>query len=245
MRFPPPDPAARVVLHHVLATASRLGGAGVAVFDLDSTLLDNRPRQRRILQEYGEATGEPRLAASALEHWTSSWLLEEAMRAAGLADHEVAARYDEVMAFWRERFFHPAYCAEDLPVPGARDFVAAIHEAGAQVVYCTARHEEMREATAACLVRHGFPAPGSERAALIMKPGPEIGDDDFKRSAHRALQQLGQVFAAFDNEPTHVNDYLAGFPDAHVVHLATDHSGRGVAVDPRIPQVANFLLPTP
>lgn len=245
MRFPTPDPAGRVVLRHVLDAAARWRGEGVAAFDLDSTLLDNRPRQRRILQEYGEAAGEPRLAASQLAHWTSSWLLEEAMLAAGLAQDEVASRYDEVMEFWRGRFFDPAYCVEDVPTPGARDFVLAIHRAGARVVYCTARHEAMREATAATLRRHGFPAPGANGVELIMKAGPEITDDAFKREAHDALAALGTVFAAFDNEPTHINDYLGRFPDAHVVHLATDHSGRGVVVDPRIPQVADFLLEAP
>ena len=36
------------------------------------------------------------------------------------------------------------------------------------------------------------------------------------------------MIAAFDNEPTHANDYRRKFPEAIVIHLATDHSGRPV-----------------
>ena len=52
------------VLERVLARVRALPGA-VVVFDLDSTLLDNRPRQARILREFGAARGIPALAARA------------------------------------------------------------------------------------------------------------------------------------------------------------------------------------
>jgi len=53
------------------------------------------------------------------------------------------------------------------------------------------------------------------------------------------------VVAVFDNEPTHVNDYRRRFPEATVVHLATDHSGRPVALLEGILSVPDFssILP--
>ncbi len=75
---------------------------------------------------------------------------------------------------------------------------------------------------------------------IILKPTLEMGDDEFKREAHRKLAETGMVIAAFDNEPTHVNDYRRAFPDATIVHLATDHSGRAVALLDGIVTVPHF-----
>ena len=48
------------------------------------------------------------------------------------------------------------------------------------------------------------------------------------------------MIAAFDNEPTHVNDYRRRFPGAVIVHLATDHSGRPVELDPAVISIPHF-----
>jgi hypothetical protein len=69
------------VLDEVLADAARAGRAGVVVFDLDSTLLDNRVRQARILREFGAEKKLAPLLDARASHWTS-WSIEEAMRAA-------------------------------------------------------------------------------------------------------------------------------------------------------------------
>jgi hypothetical protein len=53
---------------------------------------------------------------------------------------------------------------------------------------------------------------------------------------------MGQVIAAFDNEPMHANDYRRNFPEAKVIHLATDHSGRPVELLEGIVSVPNFRL---
>jgi len=73
-----------------------------------------------------------------------------------------------------------------------------------------------------------------------MKADPETPDETFKRGTHRHLAERGRVLAAFDNEPGHVNDYRASFPEATVVLLATGHSGRvdalaqGIVVVPHL-----------
>lgn len=241
MRF---EPRAydRSVLLRVLDAAERLGERGIAVFDLDSTLFDNCPRQVRILREFGEAKGIPELSASSLEHWTSAWLLLDAMVAAGLPRQRAEALLPEFRDYWEPRFFHSEYCLEDSPLPGAVEFVNEVHARGARIIYCTGRPEGMREGTVESLRKNGFPAPGDPRTALWMKAGSHVGDDDYKRDVCAALAAEGQVFALFDNEPTHINGYHQSFPDAHVVHLATDHSGRPVEVNPAIPAVPDFLL---
>ena len=86
-----------------------------------------------------------------------------------------------------------------------------------------------------------MPVPG-KRVTLVMKPTLRESDDAYKVMAHSELQKMGTVIAAFDNEPTHANDYAKKFTDAVVIHLATDHSGRPVELLPRIISVPDLSL---
>jgi len=242
MKFDALRPFDPTVLSRVLEAASRHGERGIVVFDLDSTLFDNRPRQARILREFGEARRIPELASSIPEHWTSSWRVRDAMIAAGLEPDRAEALLADFEAFWRPRFFSSEYCLEDTPLPGAVDFVREVHETGARIVYCTGRNEGMRAGTVRSLQLWGFPAPPAERIQLWMKAAQEIPDDDYKRDIRAALAAAGTVVALFDNEPTHINGYHEGFPEALAVHVATDHSGRPVEVLPTIPAIPDFLF---
>jgi predicted secreted acid phosphatase len=232
------DAAARSVLERVLGEARRAGPKGVLVFDLDSTLLDNRPRQARILREFGAAVGLAALAGARPEHWTS-WDIKEAMAHAGLSADEVERCADRAKAFWRDRFFTSEYCAGDDAIAGAVAYLRQVVGTGVQVAYCTGRHEPMREGSVASFRRLGLPEPG-ERVHLLMKPRFELSDDEWKEMAYARLKALGRVLAAFDNEPTHVNGYRQAFPDAVMVHLATDHSGRPVPLHDGIFSVKDF-----
>ena len=211
----------------------------MAVFDLDSTLLDNRPRQARILREYGARAGLAPLARARPEHLTG-WDLSEALRAAGLSPQEVARHLLPLRRFWSARFFTSEYCREDLPVAGAPGFVAALREAGAVVAYVTGRPARMEAGTLESFRRHGFPAPGGARVHLLLKPEAALGDDEWKSLAAARVARLGPVVAAFDNEPAHVNGYAMAWPTALCVHLDTDHSPRPIAVLARVPSIRDF-----
>ncbi len=236
---------ARTVDRRVLAKALRraevAGRAGVLVFDLDSTLLDNRPRQVAILREFGVAQAVDALAHSEPRHWVS-WDLRDAMRNAGVDDATVERLAEEAKVFWRERFFTSEYCRLDEAVAGARDYLHAVRNTGARIAYCTGRHEAMRDGTVDNLGRLGMPLPDGVTVDLLMKPTFTQDDDDWKIMAYDRLRALGQVLAAFDNEPTHINGYRVAFPDAIMVHLATDHSGRPVTLLDGIVSVEDFRL---
>jgi beta-phosphoglucomutase-like phosphatase (HAD superfamily) len=230
----------------VLAAAiSRVRSAAphaVAVFDLDSTLLDNRPRQARIVQDFGRAANLPVLLGARPEHWRG-WDLEAALLAVGLKPREVRRHASEFRRFWAERFFTSAYCALDVPVPGAPEFVRAVAEAGARVAYVTGRPVWMEDGTLEVLRRFGFVLPDRVGAHLFMKPGDALSDDAWKRVAREAVDGLGRVVLAFDNEPAHVNAYARAWPAALAVHLDTDHSPRPEEVLPAIPSIADFRAP--
>ncbi len=225
------------VLERVLARLQAQPGC-VVVFDLDSTLLDNKPRQARILREFGRAHAIPELAAARPEHWVD-WSIQRAMANTGLSPDEVARWAEPAKQFWRERFFTSEYCRDDEPIAGAREFLDAVAKTGAVIAYCTGRHEAMRAGTVDNFVRLGYPLPGAD-VHLLMKPVFELSDDDWKTEAYARLAALAPVVAVFDNEPTHVNGYRAAFPDATVVHLATDDSGRPVQLLPGVVSIRDF-----
>jgi beta-phosphoglucomutase-like phosphatase (HAD superfamily) len=227
------------ILAEALARAHAAAPRGVVVFDLDSTLLDNKPRQARILRDYGHAAGVPALQAARPEHW-QGWSLERALRNAGLDAAEAARHVRPARRFWAERFFTSAYCRLDVPLAGAPAFVRAIAAAGARIAYVTGRPARMEEGTLAVFRRFGFPLPDPARVHLLMKPRADLGDESWKKLARFEVERLGPVVAAFDNEPAHVNGYAEAWPDALTVHLDTDHSERPVAVLARIPSVASF-----
>jgi hypothetical protein len=225
------------VLTRVLGRVRALPGA-VVVFDLDSTLLDNKPRQARILREFGQEHGIAALADARPEHWVD-WSIQHAMANAGLSADEIARWADAAKQFWRDRFFTSEYCRDDEPIAGAHDYLAAVVATGALVAYCTGRHEPMRGGTVDNFRRLGYPMPGA-RVHLLMKPVFELSDDDWKAEAYARLRQLGPVVGVFDNEPTHVNGYRAAFPDATIVHLATDDSGRPVPLAEGVVSIKDF-----
>src|SRR5690606_38781143 len=99
----PLDDASSADLLSRVLEAARVPGA-LVVFDLDSTLLDNRPRQARILREYGVDHEVPLLADSRAEHW-DGWDPRVAMRATGLAEASVESHHAPFRAYWHERFF--------------------------------------------------------------------------------------------------------------------------------------------
>jgi len=213
----------------------------VAAFDLDSTLLVNRGRQARIVREYGELRGDPRLAACSTAAVTS-WDLRETLRLCGLADPEIGPLVPGLREFWRERFFTTEYCRDDMPVPGAPGYVGAALDAGAEVLYITGRHAGMREGTLESFERARFPLPDGKAVQLWLKPALADDDDRWKEICQARLKELRALACAFDNEPLHVNAYKRSFPDAAVVHLDTDHSRRPVEVLPEIPSILDFVM---
>jgi hypothetical protein len=233
-------PGWRDVLGRVLGEAAQHGPGGIVAFDLDSTLLDNRPRQAALLHRFLRERGGPAaLAGFEARHLRTGFDMRQALGRAGLGPSEVEAFLVEFRPFWRTHFFTSDACLADVPIRGAPEYVRRVAGTGAQVGYVTARPEEMRPGTLATLDGHGFPAPGG-RVKLWMKADAQATDDDFKRSVHQQLGKHGRVLAAFDNEPGHANDYRASFPEATVVLVATGDSGRVSTLAERIPAIPHF-----
>jgi hypothetical protein len=213
--------------------------APLAVFDLDSTILSNKPRQARIVREFGAARGVTALERCEPRH-VVSWDLRDTMRLCGLTDEQARALHAPLRRFWLERFFTSEYCKEDTPIPGAPEYLRRVSRAGGRILYVTGRHAGMADGTLESFRAAGLPLPDGEAVQLWLKPDSDADDDEWKETCQRRLLDLAGVACAFDNEPTHVNAYKRAFPRAHVVHLDTDHSGRPVEVRSDVPSIADF-----
>lgn len=234
----------------------------VVMFDLDSTLLDNRGRNAAIMQEFAQSVGEARLTTARASHW-QDWSARNAMAAIGMSPVDIDRLIDPYTKFWEDRFFTTQYCQYDKDVAGAVQFVNELKQSGSIIRYLTGRHEEMRPGTLSSLDKLGFPVPETKPIAatehapgagltltsndveLIMKPRQSLADDEFKKSElakfHNANANANAILAAFDNEPYHINAYRSAFPGATCVHLDTDHSMRPVRLLGGIVSIKNFL----
>lgn len=241
MRTPMPERTfSSVALISVLEKAALLGPRAVVAFDLDSTLLDNRPRQLKIIHEFGMEINHEKIKNCRMDQ-VDAWSLEWTLRYCGLSPKEVDALLPDLTKFWQQRFFSKMYCAVDIPMPGAVEYVNKLKETGCKIAYSTGRDINMKEGSEVCLHREGFPLPDEKQVYFLLKPTLEMPDDDWKEQLHGALREKGQLIAAFDNEPKHINTYYQSFPDVYAIHLYTDESGRGIPVLPQIPSVYHFL----
>jgi beta-phosphoglucomutase-like phosphatase (HAD superfamily) len=242
LRVVRPEPAhnqQHIVLRTVLrrCRAERSHTTPVVVFDLDGTLMDNRPRTVAILREFAEryrdVDGELAQRLECARPHDLEYLLADSLERLGAHHTELVA---DMQAFWRERFFADSHLPHDVALPGAVEFVRACYDAGAILVYLTGRDLPlMGQGTFASLRDLGFPI-GVAATELVLKPDASMPDEAFKRLAAPDLARVGHIIAAFDNEPANCNVMRAHYPDAHVVFVDTQHMpgapelGAGVSV---------------
>lgn len=212
--------------------ARRASRAPVALFDLDGTLYDNAWRTLRILYEFAlsEHMRHPGLyeaIARMLPHEVP-YGVHEALESVGLHDESLKRAATD---FWKQRFFTSEYQRYDLPMPGARELVSRLSDDGVTIVYFTGRDaENMLLGTVEVLKRDGFPV-GTPYALLFLKPTFEMLDNEYKASTLDQVRRLGEVVAAFDNEPGLANLFAAAFPEAEVFHLHTTWAPTPVPVE--------------
>jgi hypothetical protein len=232
------------LLRSILDRIRRAGPQpAVVVFDLDGTLHDNRPRSTVILKELADAWEErfPEAAARARQATPErlEYLLQDTLGALGIHDGDL---HQHAVTFWKERFFRDHYLQHDQEVPGAAAFARAAHEAGAILVYLTGRDmPNMSAGSWSSLRTLGFPI-GVVGTELVCKPSFDIPDETFKRGVAPTMARLGEVIAAFDNEPANCNLFLRAHPSCTSVLLDTQHVPGAPALEPGVVCLESFLF---
>jgi len=239
-RLPPPD-RTRLLDSILERVADRAGGPSVVVFDLDGTVMDNRPRVVAILHELAEEWRRRHPEAADLVARASPdqivYGFQENLRRLGVLDEVL---HDHGFEFWKQRFFNDPHIRHDIEVPGARDYVRACYDAGAIVVYLTGRDlPNMALGSFASLRDHGFPI-GLVGTELVVKPSFDMPDLTFKRGVAPALSRLGRVVAAFDNEPANCNLFTEHHPACATVFLDTQYAPDPPPLHPRVKVIHSF-----
>jgi hypothetical protein len=219
------------------------GRPPVAVFDLDGTLMDNRPRTAAILQELArELRAEAHSSAEILEAARAeelAYLLGDTLKRLGVEHPELV---DRAESFWRQRFFSDHYLKHDVAVPGAVELVRACYDAGATIVYFTGRDLPLMSLGSFQSLRDlGFPI-GVVGTELVCKPDASIPDESFKREVGPLLRRIGEVVAAFDNEPGNCNAFLEMYPESEVVFVDTQHLPGAPKLHPKVRVVPDFRM---
>lgn len=221
---------------------------GVVLLDLDSTLYEVAPRTLCILKEAGEALAshlpaEVSQALRRLEEHRVGYTLADTLHAAGVSREAVRAAADPLREFWRERFFSNEYLRHDRPYPGTADFVRALHDAGACIVYLTGRDEPgMKIGTERNLRRDGF-VFDEPHTHLFMKDHPDTDDVTHKVGVARTIASLGTLVASLENEPRNLAGLFEAFPEALHIFVQTICSEHPAPVCRGIYRLRHFLTP--
>jgi len=234
-----------VVLKRVVARSTARPGElpPAVVFDLDGTLMDNRPRSALILQELArELRAEAHAAADKLAAAKAdklAYLLGDTLARLGIDQPDMVARAE---TFWRSRFFSDHYLTHDIALRGAVEFARACYDAGATIIYFTGRDLPLMGLGSFQSLRDlGFPI-GIVGTELVCKPDASIPDEQFKRDEGPKLRRVGHVIAAFDNEPGNCNAFVEMCPDADVFFVDTQHLPGAPPLARRVHVVGDFAM---
>ncbi len=235
--------AQTALLSKIIARAVRAPGRPppVVVFDLDGTLMDNRPRSLAILLEIAGVWGdrEPEVA-DRLRTATPqglAYLFHESLHRLGITRTDLVAEAEE---YWRARFFRDEHLVHDVPLPGSVAFAKACYEAGAVLVYLTGRDLPlMGLGTFRSLRDLGFPI-GVAGTEVILKPDAAMPDEAFKRIAAPELTRVGTVIASFDNEPGNCNVFLSTYPECNSVLVDSQCMPGAPPLSPGVTVITDF-----
>ena len=206
-----------ILEHRRRLEAEGFRGPWLALFDIDSTLMDTGPRSRAILE--GARDSLPGLSAawSSLDLSRPSWDVREPLRRAGVGDEDL---HNAVHSWWKDRFFTDEWLAHDRPYPGVAAFLVELKAAGFALAYLTGRHSPGMEAgTRKSFASYGLPAGAEE--TFFFKPVFDMADLEFKTSVCERIRAMGTLVVSVDNEPANVNLFHAAFPRAITIWIDT------------------------
>jgi hypothetical protein len=204
----------------------------LAIFDLDSTLFDLTKRIQEIHTAFAATPKWRAKYPKQCEQMNKvlvsprDWSISEGLERAGLLEKDNPEFYRDIHQHWEECFFSSDYLHLDEPLPGAVEFVRALEDVGARIMYLTGRDVgRMEEGTIKSLKQWKFPLD-EEHVELVLKPVAEFPDEEFKAAIIAdAAEEMAHVWL-FENEPVNINAVIKHCPSVKLVFLDTTHSRR-------------------
>lgn len=223
------------------------GLTSLVVFDLDSTLFNVAPRMEKILREFAQVPDHRARFPKEIEAFDriqmqkGDWGIFDSLVRAGLDGHHPELE-EAVREFWKPRFFSDSYLNHDVPYDGAAEYVRAIEENGADIVYLTGRDvARMGRGSLEVLEKWDFPVDGA-RSHLVLKPDKAMDDALFKTDWFLALpkDKYADIWF-FENEPVNIHSLMPAAAHVKIIFFDSTHSGKAAAPTD-LPTVIHFLM---
>ncbi len=189
----------------------------IAIFDIDSTIMDTCYRNYKILEEAAFYFDFLSPFMSLIEPCDIGWSILDAV---SLHTDLTDTMQMLVLDFWRERFFSNAWVKHDRPYPGVKKVLDWFVEHDYSLVYLTGRDApQMKEGTI-----YSFEAnllPTTTNTYFFFKPDFLSADLEYKKIALEAIGEIGDVVLAVENEPANANLMKHMFPQSIVALINT------------------------
>jgi len=202
----------------------------VAVWDIDSTIMDTGPRNYAILQSATELFPRLRPYIKEFHPDRMGWNILEPLKAHFAEDDPLLK---DLQVYWESCFFSDPWLKYDVPYPGVVSLLKKMFEEGIRLIYLTGRDQpNMSRGTVESFRQSGIPL--GETTEFLFKPDFYTPDLDYKKSCLEKIRSRGNVVLAVENEPANANLFLRAFPNALVMHFQSISSPDPEPLNPGI-----------
>ncbi len=197
----------------------------LAVFDLDSTLLDVTPRSIQIIKDfkntasYKSLTDDDKNNYAQINYQHSDWGPSAPLKRASMSKEA----HDMVFKFWWSKFFINDYLSYDIPYPGALDYVQKIFSTGSDITYLTARKKQnMLDGTLQSLLDLNFPINNKQTRCVLKEK--DHNDHTYKLDwLKKEIPKYTKIFY-FENEAKIINHVRRELPEVEIIFMDSIHS---------------------
>lgn len=182
----------------------------IALFDIDSTIMDTGPRNYAILKKVANEIPEIDKIISDINLNEMGWnILDPINKRLNLNNNTL----NRVMNIWKKCFFTDKWVQKDVPYKGVKTLLHKLVEDGFFIVYLTGRDKpKMSTGTIESFKHYNLPTGYNTR--FFFKGKFEDVDIEFKKSAIKEIKSMGNVQIVIENEPANANLFYKEFPGA-------------------------------
>ena len=226
------------------------GCKSLAIFDIDSTLLDMSYRTGGIFKEFSRLDkhrSDHKELCQAIDNWETITEVYDPIAFINHhnTDYQVnrnSTLGDYLMEYWRKRFFNSDWLNHDLPYFGAQSFVNECLNCGADIAYLTGRDKSnVFNGTLRSLTTHRFPLDtNNPKTRIMLKPNSSMKDIIYKDEGIAKFKKGYDHVVFIDNEVELVNMAAENHREIDSYLFDSVHSGRVQDLKKDIPKIVTW-----